>query len=275
MSSRKELTIGERFRSSFIGKGVKKAVTNRRSMQIRDKILNRVLSDDQEHVKRFAQYLTGGTIDNKDITQLPEGVRQDVIASHRMGEYPDREQKIYKTQKEIAAEEARIQKDLKSGKITFEESQKQWNHLIHGEGGLKINPTYNPESNLLSTYASKGVYNLDGNLKTKISNRTSGSIGHGQFRKNKDGSYTLTDRWDVDPADQATDLRKEDRVYIPWKSKRHPDLREGGRFAARAYDLSKFLGINKDLNYNVNFTAQEVEGRKQELSIRKQNASGL
>jgi len=267
MSNEKGLTIGGRFRDSFLGKGVKKAITNRRTMMIRDKILDTVLSDDKEHVKRFAQYLTGGTVDGKDIINLPQGVRDDVIAAHRKGDYPERDKTISKSSKEIKLEEARLQKDFKSGKITGEQHEKLFNHLIHGQGGFKANPNYNPESNLLSTYGTQQKYNLDGKLGGGTK-RTSGSIGHGQFRKNKDGSYTLKDTWDVDAPSEATDLRKEKRVYTPWKSKQHPDLREGKRLAARAFDISKFLGINKDLNYNVNFTKQEVEGKRKQLSIK-------
>ena len=38
MTQSKGLTIGERFRDSFVGKNVKKAITNRRTMSIRDKL---------------------------------------------------------------------------------------------------------------------------------------------------------------------------------------------------------------------------------------------
>ena len=158
--------------------------------------------------------------------------------------------------------EGQIQKEVSAGKISMGEGLNRINQLYY-----KDNPNYNPESNLLSTYGSKDKYNLDGKFGGGTS-RTSGSIGHGQFIKNKDGSYTLRDTWDVDPASEATDLKKEKRVYIPWKSERHPDLREGGRVAARAYDVAKFLGINKNLEYNVNFSKQEVEGKRKQLSIK-------
>ena len=268
MTQSKGLTIGERFRDSFVGKNVKKAITNRRTMSIRDKLLNTVLSEDQEHIKRFAQYLTGGTVDGKDITNLPQGIRDDIIASHRKGDYPEREKQIArilnKEQSDAAwFKEEQIQKDVSAGKISMGEGLKRIDQMY-----FKANPNYNPESNLLSTYNTQGHYNLDGKLGGGT-NRTSGSIGHGQFKQNKDGSYTLRDTWDVDPASEAVDLKRSERVYTPWKSKRHPDLREGGWKAARAYDISKFLGINKDLEYNVKFSKQEVEGRKKQLSINK------
>ena len=267
MTQSKGLTIGERFRDSFVGKNVKKAITNRRTMSIRDKLLNTVLSEDQEHIKRFAQYLTGGIVDGKEIINLPQGIRDDIIASHRKDDYPNRKKQVAielsKEQSDAAYfKEGQIQKEVSAGKISMGEGLNRINQLYY-----KDNPNYNPESNLLSTYGSKDKYNLDGKFGGGTS-RTSGSIGHGQFIKNKDGSYTLRDTWDVDPASEATDLKKEERVYIPWKSERHPDLREGGRVAARAYDVAKFLGINKNLEYNVNFSKQEVEGKRKQLSIK-------
>ena len=50
MSNQKGLTIGESFRGSFIGKGIKKAVTNRQTMMIRDKILDTFKISDKDKV---------------------------------------------------------------------------------------------------------------------------------------------------------------------------------------------------------------------------------
>jgi len=225
-----ELTIGQRWRGSRAGKAVKDLITSDNTKRIRDKALN-ALGEDREHIKRFAQYLTGGTVGNKDITDLPAGVRRDIIAAHRMQDYPNRRLKIPNPKNP-----------------EFESID---------------NPNYNPRDTLLSTYGTKHKYNLDGKLDGGTS-RTSGSIGHGEFTKDKDGNYTLTDTWDVDEAssfknDPHYHDKRDQLKYRPWISKSHPDLREGKWMAARAYDISKFLGINKNLNYNVKFKGSNVD----------------
>ena len=48
------------------------------------------------------------------------------------------------------------------------------------------------------------------------------------------------------------------RPYIPLVS-RKADLGEGGILASRLYDLSKFLGINNPMKYNVDFEAQRFK----------------
>jgi len=89
-----------------------------------------------------------------------------------------------------------------------------------------------------------------------LTQRTSGSLGHIQLIPNKDGTgFTVKDKWDVD----------KDENYKPWRSKKHEDLVESGWLAARAYDMAKFLGITKDMNYNVPVTNKE-------LMIRRKNA---
>ena len=71
---------GEAFRGSGIGKVVKNMITSDFTKKQRDKVLDKFGAP--EHYKRFAQYLTGGTVGNKDITNLPENVKKDVVRSH-------------------------------------------------------------------------------------------------------------------------------------------------------------------------------------------------
>jgi len=248
--SKEELTIGERWRGSKLGKGVKKVITSDTTKRIRDKGLS-LLGEDKEHVKRFAQYLTGGTVGNKAITDLPEGVRRDVIKSHRRGNYPNRKEFLTKKfTPEIKKNQDAIYEQLGAGQISEAEKDKQLKELF-----LDKNPSYNPRDTLLSTYGNS----------TKP--RTSGSIGHAQFKQGEDGDYTLTDTWKVDdPNSFKNDPYYKDKrdllIYKPWESKEHPDLREGGQVAARAYDVAKFLGINKNLEYDVKFKGSNVDKKK-------------
>ena len=57
---------GEMFRDSLFGKLTKGAITSDFTKTQRDKVLDKFGAP--EHYKRFAQYLTGGTVGNKDIT---------------------------------------------------------------------------------------------------------------------------------------------------------------------------------------------------------------
>tara|TARA_R100001079_G_scaffold97990_1_gene61683 strand:+ start:16 stop:729 length:714 start_codon:yes stop_codon:yes gene_type:complete len=71
---------GEMFRNSLFGRLFRKAATSDFTKTQRDKLLN--ISGAPEHYKQFAKYLTGGTVGNKDITELPANIRADVIAAH-------------------------------------------------------------------------------------------------------------------------------------------------------------------------------------------------
>ena len=71
---------GDMFRRSIPGKLVKGVVTSDVVKKGRNKLLD--MSGAPEHYKQFAKYLTGGTIGNKDITELPANIRSDVIAAH-------------------------------------------------------------------------------------------------------------------------------------------------------------------------------------------------
>jgi len=197
---------GEMFRDSLFGKLFKKAATSDFVKKGRNKLLD--ISGAPEHYKQYAKYLTGGTVGNKEITELPENIKKDVVKAHfqtptddfPFSGYPDKE------------------KFIAAGKTKGEP-----------------NPTFNPDSTLLQTYDT--------------SPETAYSLGHVQFKPNKDGGYTMTDTYDVDP------LPEEFARQYPYKPFRqiHPDLLEGGRPASILYDVSKFLGLTGDMKYNVKF----------------------
>ena len=196
---------GEMFRDSLLGKLTKGAITSDFTKTQRDKVLDKFGAP--EHYKRFAQYLTGGTVGNQDITSLPVDVQKDILTAHSEGKYPQKQEFIPK------------------GKF---------NPL--GQAKSKPNPNYNPDSNLLSTYTQP--------------NRTAYSLGHVQFKPNQGGGYTMTDTYKVDSNESMGA-----RPYIPLIT-RKADLGEGGILASRLYDLSKFLGINNPMKYNVKFDVE-------------------
>jgi len=190
---------GKMFRDSLLGKLTKGAITSDFTKTQRDKVLDKFGAP--EHYKRFAQYLTGGTVGNKDITSLPVDVQKDILTAHSQGEYPQKEE-----------------------------------FIIGGKFKGKPNPNYNPDSNLLSTYTQP--------------TRTAFSLGHVQFKPNQGGGYTMTDTYKVD-SNEAMGAKP----YIPLVT-RKSDLGEGGILASRLYDLSKFLGINNPMKYNVKFDVE-------------------
>tara|TARA_A100001388_G_C28706821_1_gene469098 strand:+ start:141 stop:788 length:648 start_codon:yes stop_codon:yes gene_type:complete len=194
-------TAGAIFRNTPQGKLLKFIITNNLTKSARDKLLK----SQPEHVKRYIQYLTGGTVDNKTITQLPDKVRKEVIEAHLANQYPERQNEFL----------------LKDG--------------YYGKKG-DPNPKYNPKSNLLKLYNK--------------SPETHMSLGHVQFTPNEQGGYTLTDTYKVDESNH-----KPLRGFTT-------DLVEGGAPAAYAYDISKFLGINKNLKYNVKFPRKDLQIEK-------------
>ena len=104
---------GKKFRRSPYGKALQFAITNNLTKTARDRLLQRF----PEHYKRLAQYLTGGTVSNKEITKLPDNVKKEVIKAHLNNQYPRRQEFITK-----------------------------------GSGKGEPNPKYNPRSTLLSTW---------------------------------------------------------------------------------------------------------------------------
>jgi len=203
---------GEAFRGSPVGKLVKNVVTSDFTKTKRDQVLDKFGAP--EHYKRFAQYLTGGTVGNKDITNLPENVKKDVVRSHFMGTEKDPDAHLVPY-------------------LGYPEKEKK---IIGGKHKGKPNPSYNPDSTLLSTYNNPA--------------RTAYSLGHVQFKPKDDGGFTLTDTYDVD-----SNVSMGAKPYIPLVT-RKSDLGEGGILASRLYDLSKFLGINNPMKYNVKFDVE-------------------
>ena len=194
-------TAGALFRNTPQGRLLKFIITNNLSKSARDKLLE----NQPEHVKRYIQYLTGGTVGNKTITKLPDKVKKEVIEAHLANQYPERKDQF-------------LPKDSYYGK--------------KGDP----NPKWNPKSNLLKLYNK--------------SPETHKSLGHVQFTPDGQGGYTLTDIYDVDET-----RHKPLRGFTT-------DLAEGGPRAAYAYDISKFLGINKNLKYNVKFTRKDLQINK-------------
>jgi len=223
---------GEMFRDSFLGKLSKKAITSDFTKTKRDQILDKFGAP--EHYKKFAQYLTGGTVGNKDITELPENVKKDVFRSHEKGIYPDRTETIispkFNEMKEAAKKEAQLTGDDSSYKKLMYETD---------DYASIPNPYYDPKSSLLSTYAT--------------SPRTAHSLGHVQFKPKEDGGFVMTDIYDVD-----SNVSMGAKPYKPLRGTR-TDLQEGGQLASRLYDLSKFFGVNQPMKYNVEFDAQRFK----------------
>ena len=238
---------GEMFRDSFLGKLSKKAITSDFTKRQRDKVLDKFGAP--EHYKKFAQYLTGGTVGNKDVTTLPENIRKDVLRSHLMGSdkdplvqagldkldimqgYPQKEKTILSPKYSQMVEAAK-----KEAELTGDDSS--YAALEFGDAGMIPNPNYNPDSTLLSTYAT--------------SKPTKYTLGHVQFKPEEDGGFRMTDTYKVDPNESfGHDTYKPLRGY-------QSDLREGGRLAARLYDISKFFGVNQPIKYDVKFGADEV-----------------
>ena len=226
-------TTGALFRNSPQGKALQFAITNNLTKTARDRLLQRF----PEHYKRLAQYLTGGTVSNKDIMTLPENVKKELIIAHLNNQYPEREEFITK-----------------------------------GSSKGEPNPKYNPRSTLLSTW-NQGY---DKNYQRQISNETTYSLGHVRMIPDKKGGFTMTDTYDVDANEELGD-----KAYKPLTGN-VSDLVEGdiekgqtinlfGRqfkapfdipVASRAYDLSKWLGINKPMKYNVKIDRKDLQIRK-------------
>ena len=91
---------GEMFRDSLFGKLFKKAATSDFVKKGRNKLLD--MSGAPEHYKQYAKYLTGGTVGNKEITELPENIKKDVVKAHfqtptddsPFSGYPDKQELI-------------------------------------------------------------------------------------------------------------------------------------------------------------------------------------
>ena len=130
---------GDMFRRSIPGKLVKGVVTSDVVKKGRNKLLD--MSGAPEHYKQFAKYLSGGTVGNKEITELPENIKKEVIKAHfqvptdefPFSGYPD----------------------------------KQEFHVV-GKNKGEPNPNYDPESTQLQLYdqSDETAYTL-GNVQFK------------------------------------------------------------------------------------------------------------
>ena len=130
---------GDMFRRSIPGKLVKGVVTSDVVKKGRNKLLD--MSGAPEHYKQFAKYLTGGTIGNKDITELPANIRSDVIAAH-------------------------LQKPTDTYPFSGYPDKDEF--ILAGKNKGKPNPNYNPESTQLQLYeqSDEAAYTL-GNVQFK------------------------------------------------------------------------------------------------------------
>jgi len=205
---------------ALFGLGIKTAQQTN-PLSIRDTVLDAIQTP--EHYKRFIQYLTGG-VQGDVVDKLPRNILLDVVGEHLRGAYPDRDKTVTAENKDGST-------------LTID------------------NPSYNPNSTLLSTYGS-------GYTGSK---RTLGSLGHLDFSPQYDADnnligYRIKDKWDVD----------HDPDYKAWESPHHTDLIEGGIVAARANDLANKLGTAKGFNYDVfipidqfNELAEEIKSKSQ------------
>jgi len=221
---------GKAFRNSKVGKLVKSAITSDTTKKLRDLAIDKVGL--QEHEKRFLQYLTGGTVGNKPITELPERLITGLSISHVRGDYPYRKEFITNPEnKEGLA-------DLGPAKIP--------------------NPDYNPNSKLLSTYGAPG-------------DDTAYTLGHVQMTPNKDGSFRMTDTYDVDSNETFEGQYKTQ--YTPLVGEMS-DLREGTKHitlfgkdfkipvASRMHDVSTWLGVAQDMQFDVKIPKKSIEEAK-------------
>ena len=235
---------GKAFRKSKVGKAVNFAITNDATKRLRDLAIDKIGL--KEHEKRFLQYLTGGTVGDKSITKLPEKVIMGLSIAHARGDYPElkKTKKSPNYSKMLAAAE----KEADLG------DDSSWNSIVHGDGAQIPNPNYNPNSKLLSTYS--------------LGDQTAYTLGHVQMNPNKDGSFNMTDTYNVD-----SNVSMGDGEYVPLVGERS-DLVEGTKHfelfgkkfkipvASRMHDVSQWLGIAKDMEFDVNISKKTIEEAK-------------
>tara|TARA_R100000988_G_scaffold843_1_gene534 strand:+ start:1035 stop:1748 length:714 start_codon:yes stop_codon:yes gene_type:complete len=130
---------GEMFRDSLFGKLFKKAATSDFVKKGRNKLLD--ISGAPEHYKQYAKYLSGGTVGNKEITELPENIKKDVVKAHF----------------QVPTDERPF--------TGYPEKEKT---MAAGINKGKPNPDYNPESTRLQLYdqSDETAYTL-GNVQFK------------------------------------------------------------------------------------------------------------
>ena len=236
---------GEAFRKSKVGKAVKFAITNDATKRLRDLAIDKIGL--KEHEKRFLQHLTGGTVGNKPISKLPEKVTLGLSIAHARGDYPNLKKTIQSPHygKIVAAAE-------KEAELTGDESS--FKSIVHGDGAQIPNPNYDPNSKLLSTYS--------------LSDQTAYTLGHVQMTPNKDGSFRMTDTYNVD-----SNVSMGDDKYVPLVGERS-DLVEGTKHfelfgkkfkipvASRMHDISQWLGVAKDMEFDVKISKKTIDEAK-------------
>ena len=236
---------GEAFRKSKVGKAVKFAITNDATKRLRDLAIDKIGL--KEHEKRFLQHLTGGTVGNNPISKLQEKVTLGLSIAHARGDYPNLKKTIQSPHygKMVAAAE-------KEAELTGDESS--FKSIVHGDGAQIPNPNYDPNSKLLSTYS--------------LSDQTAYTLGHVQMTPNKDGSFRMTDTYNVD-----SNVSMGDDKYVPLVGERS-DLVEGTKHfelfgkkfkipvASRMHDISQWLGVAKDMEFDVKISKKTIEEAK-------------
>ena len=223
---------GKKFRDSRVGKLVKSVITSDTTKRLRDLAIDKVGL--KEHEKRFIQHLSGGTVGNKPITELPENLLTGLSISHARGAYPDKKELINNP-------------DNPEG--------------LSDLGPKQVpNPSYNPNSTLLSTYA--------------MGDETAYTLGHVQMNPNKDGSFQMTDTYNVD-----SNVSMGEKKYTPLVGERS-DLVEGTKHielfgkkfqipvASRMHDVSTWLGISQDMQFDVKIPKSQIDEAKKMYSYR-------
>ena len=230
----------------FLKKYVADAITNPRTMAVRDRLLdNNYFNNKVPHAKRFLQYLTGG-VKGDVITELPEDLKASVIEAHYKDNYPKRKDSTwwpYKGMDGSPADNYILNDEFGKRKETYWDSDMDIDEIYVKE------PKYgapNPLSTQLSTYYNldpeKGDYIKESGYDERI-NYQVGNID--SFEPDGKGGYTLNDVWTV----TETDHDKPFEVY---------DVMEGGPLATLLYRGAKFLGTNKPFRYAVPFSKEEM-----------------
>jgi hypothetical protein len=227
----------------FLKKYAADAITNPRTMAVRDRLLdNDYFNNKVPHAKRFLQYLTGG-VKGDVITELPEDLKASVIEAHYKDNYPERKDSTwwaYKGMDGSPADKYILNDEFGKRKETYWDSDMDIDEIYVNEPKKYGAP--NPLSTKLSTY-----YNVDPEKGDYISNKKINyQVGDiDSFTPDGKGGYTLNDVWTV----TETDYDKPFEVF---------DLMEGGPLATLLYRGAKALGTNKPFRYAVPFSKEEM-----------------
>ena len=227
----------------FLKKYAADAITNPRTMAVRDRLLNNdYFNNKVPHAKRFLQYLTGG-VKGDVITELPEDLKASVIEAHYKDNYPERKDGTwwaYKGMYNSPDKKYILNDELGKRKETYWDSDMDIDEILVKEPARYREP--NPLSTKLSTYYNvnpeKGDYINDERINYQVGNIDS-------FEPDGKGGYILNDVWTVTEEEY-------DRPFEVY------DLMEGGPLAALLYRGAKALGTNKPFRYAVPFSKEEM-----------------